>query len=339
METNSFSFNLPNELIASHPAEDRSSSRLLVCHKDKRIRLHTNFRRFPQIIPKNTMIILNNTRVRKARLFGESVNTTGKVEFLLITREDRDVWKCISSKQKKQHIGKKFRFPQGVTGEIIDRRENFILMKFSPPVDDNYLDANGTIPLPPYIKRKPTDKDNKNYQTVYGSINGSVAAPTAGLHFTDSIIQRLKEKGAPIFPVTLHVGIGTFQPVRADRIEDHEMHKEWYEVPEETANAINAYRRKGGGILAVGTTSARTLESAYRNGKVVSEKAATSLFIYPGYQFKIVDHLLTNFHTPKSTLIMLVCAFGGTDFILKSYEEAVMLKYRFYSYGDSMLIL
>jgi S-adenosylmethionine:tRNA ribosyltransferase-isomerase len=340
MKTSSFSFSLPPELIAAHPAEGRSNSRLMVCSRDTRKRIHTCFRDIPEHIPDDIMIILNNTRVRKARLFGRAEETGGRVEFLLVApAKEQHTWKCISTKKKKQKPGKRFRFPGNITGKITGKTEEYLLIQFDRTVDDDYLENHGQIPLPPYLKREPVPADEKRYQTVYGNIPGSVAAPTAGLHFTPEILETLAEKSIPVFPVTLHVGIGTFLPVRTGNVEEHRMHSEWYEVPEETADVINRHKKAGGRILAVGTTSARTLETACRNGDVTAGEGVSSLFIYPGYTFKVVDSLITNFHTPESTLLMLVCAFGGTSFMLDSYREAVERRYRFYSYGDSMLIL
>ncbi|MFP4383269.1 MAG: tRNA preQ1(34) S-adenosylmethionine ribosyltransferase-isomerase QueA [Spirochaetia bacterium] len=340
MKTSSFSFNLPPELIAAHPAEGRSSSRLMVCSRNTRKRIHTHFRELPDHIPDDMMIILNNTLVRKARLFGTAEETGGRVEFLLVSpSEDHLTWKCISSKKKKQKQGKRFNFPGNVAGEISGKTEECLIIQFDRPVDDQYLQIHGQIPLPPYLKREPEPSDEKNYQTVYGNIPGSVAAPTAGLHFTPRILDELAKKSIPVHPVTLHVGIGTFLPVRTGTVEEHRMHSEWYEVPEHTAEMINSHKKAGGRILTVGTTSTRTLETACRNGKVIPGEGVSSLFIYPGYSFKMADALITNFHTPESTLLMLVCAFGGTSFMLDSYREAVKLRYRFYSYGDSMLII
>jgi len=341
MKTSEFYFNLPPELIAQTPSDKRGESRLIVLNKQTGNLDHCMISDFPDLVEEGTLIVVNNSRVRKARVYGFS-STGGKVEFLLIKNINSESWETIVSKRKKQKVGKKFSFPGNVTGVITVHSETKTVITFSKKIDDFWLDENGHIPLPPYIKREDTKEDSNRYQTVYAQNTGSVAAPTAGLHFTERILEKLKEKNIELVFVTLHVGLGTFIPVRTEKVEDHKMHTEEYEISEDTANKINHAKRAGRKILAVGTTSVRTIESAWEgsssNGQLKSGKMATDIYIYPGYEFKVVDQMLTNFHTPDSSLILLVSAFAGKEKIKNAYSEAIKDKYRFFSYGDAMFI-
>jgi len=349
LKTSDFYFDLPEELIAQFPPENRGTSRLLVLKKNAGSGpatakageiIHTSVQNFPDFIDENTVVVFNNTKVRKARIFGVS-DTGGETEFLLLEKLSDYKWKAISSKLKKQKIGKVFSFPANIKCTIIEKDEKEIIVEFNSNVDDAYLEKFGHVPLPPYIKRDDTASDNERYQTIYceKEKTGSAAAPTAGLHFTEEILDNLKKKGVTIAFITLHVGMGTFKPIHSDKVESHVMHEEIYEISEETAEIINTAKSNGKKILAVGTTSLRTLESAVCNDKVAAGEGKTSLYIYPGYKFKVVDYLFTNFHTPDSTLIVLVSAFAGVSEIKEAYQEAIDKKYRFFSYGDAMLIL
>lgn len=337
MKTREFYFNLPSELIAQKPSDRRGESRMLVLDKNTGKLEHRGINDFVNFVDKNTLIVVNNSKVRKARLFGFS-ETGGKVEFLLTKQVNSKEWLVMVSKKKKQYKGKIFSFPGKLSGEITGEEGELRKIRFSKSVDDLYLDVHGHIPLPPYIKREDTKEDWIRYQTVYARETGSTAAPTAGLHFTELILNQLKTKGIVIVPVTLHVGMGTFIPVRCEEVEEHNMHEEEYEIPPESARLINEAKRTGKKILAVGTTSVRTLESSWRDGQIMSGKGSTDLFIYPGYTFKVVDQMLTNFHTPDSSLIILVSAFAGVEEIKNAYKTAIDLKYRFFSYGDAMFI-
>jgi S-adenosylmethionine:tRNA ribosyltransferase-isomerase len=341
MKTSEFYFNLPNELIAQTPADKRGESRLLVMDKNTGILDHMMITDFPDMVEDGTLIIVNNSRVRKARLYGIS-DTGGKVEFLLVKQLSQYSWETIVSKKKKQRVGKRFSFSGNVKGEITGISKVGAEITFNKEIDDLWLDKYGHMPLPPYIKREDTEEDSDRYQTVYAKTTGSVAAPTAGLHFTDEILERLAEKGIQVASVTLHVGPGTFIPVRSEIVEEHTMHSEEYEISEDTAFKINQAKKEGRKILAVGTTSVRTIESAWEGstdgGGIVSGKSSTNIYIYPGYEFKVVDHMLTNFHTPDSSLILLVSAFAGKERIKNAYSEAIKQKYRFFSYGDAMFI-
>ncbi|MCK5200739.1 MAG: tRNA preQ1(34) S-adenosylmethionine ribosyltransferase-isomerase QueA, partial [Spirochaetales bacterium] len=316
MKTSEFYFNLPNELIAQTPADKRGESRLLVMDKSTGQLDHKMITDFPDMVEDGTLIIVNNSRVRKARLYGTS-DTGGKVEFLLIKQLNPHTWEAIVSKKKKQRVGKRFKFAGNVKGEITGITNDGAEVTFSEEIDDLWLDQNGHMPLPPYIRREDTEEDSDRYQTVYAKTTGSVAAPTAGLHFTDEILERLAERGIETASVTLHVGLGTFIPVRSEVVEEHTMHIEEYEISEDTACKINQAKKEGRKILAVGTTSVRTIESAWEgsssDGFIKSGKGATDIYIYTGYEFKVVDQMLTNFHTPDSSLILLVSAFAGKE--------------------------
>lgn len=341
MKTSEYYFNLPDDLIAQTPVDKRGNSRLLVMDKQNGNLNHKMFTDFSELIEKGTLVVVNNSRVRKARIYGISGNG-GKVEFLLIRQLDSQSWEVLVSKRKKQRVGKRFIFPGELGAVITALNETVTVIRFDIKIDDNWLEEYGHMPLPPYIKREDTEEDSYRYQTVYAKNTGSAAAPTAGLHFTEKILENLIKRDICIVSVTLHVGLGTFIPVRSETVEDHRMHREEYEISEDTAFAINQAKREGRKILAVGTTSVRTIESAWREedgvGAVLSGKSSTDIFIYPGYKFNVVDQMLTNFHTPDSSLILLVSAFAGKDNIKNAYSEAIKQKYRFFSYGDAMLI-
>lgn len=313
----------------------------------------TRFSRLPDLIPENTLMVFNDSKVRKARVFGVSEETGAEAEFLLVSvfpnpgKPAGTLWKVMAKRAKRRKPRQRYVFPGGVRGTIVDSvnaelgGSEFKLIEFDSVVDDVWLDANGHIPLPPYIHRKDGREDALRYQTVYAKETGSMAAPTAGLHFTDEVLARLDAKGVSRTCVTLHVGLGTFLPVRTDDIENHRMHEESFFVSADTARMVTDAKRNKRPVLAVGTTSVRALESAWneKDGRLSSGRFSTSIFIYPGYSFKVVDFVFTNFHTPESTLLMLVAAFAGKDEILSVYNYAVKKRYRFFSYGDSMLIL
>lgn len=339
MKTSDFYFDLPEHLIAQFPPEIRGTCRLLTLDRETGVINHHTMRDFPEIVPEDALIIFNNTRVRKSRLYGFNAETGGKVEFFLLKPIDDCTWDCLTSKSKKQKPGKRYRFPGELEGEILEKRvENHSLVRFSRPLDEEYLNEHAHVPLPPYIKREDRSEDSLRYQTVFARETGSSAAPTASLHFTEDILKRLKERGVEYRFVTLHVGLGTFAPVREHTLEDHRMHEEEFQIDEETASSVEEAHRQGRPVIAVGTTSLRALESAWDNEILRRGRQKTSIFIFPGYRFKVVDKLFTNFHTPESTLLMLVSAFAGRDRILKAYNEAISREYRFFSYGDAMLI-
>lgn len=338
MKTSDFSFDLPNELIAQYPPEVRGTSRMMVLDRTAGTYQDRNIKDIVDYFGPDDVMVVNNTRVRKARLYGTSP-TGGKVEFFLLHPLDTRCWSVICKKSRKQTVGKTYDFPGGVTGSIVQDYGDSKVLEFSISIDDTYLDANAHVPLPPYIKRSDEEADSERYQTIYAKELGSVAAPTAGLHFTDEILDKIRSKGTQILEVTLHVGAGTFFPVRTENIEDHKMHTEAYTISRDVADALNQAKAAGKKITAVGTTSMRTLESACSGGLIPAGSSSTSIFIYPGYKFKFVDRLFTNFHTPESTLLMLVSAFAGRDLIMRAYKHAVEERYRFFSYGDCMIIL
>ncbi|MDC7233446.1 MAG: tRNA preQ1(34) S-adenosylmethionine ribosyltransferase-isomerase QueA [Spirochaetales bacterium] len=338
MKIRDFSFNLPPEQIAQHPPEERGTAKLMVMNRQTGEISHKNMQDFPDLVEPGTLVVFNNSRVRKARVFAFSEHG-GKVEFFFLKSLEKDLWLCMVSKAKKQKAGKKFTFPGDVDGVIEEEvSSNHRKVRFSMPVDDDYLDVHGHIPLPPYIKREDSEEDSERYQSVFSKETGSVAAPTASLHFTDEILGRLKDKGVETAFVTLHVGLGTFEPVRTESILDHKMHEEQFFISDDTADKIEKALKEGRPVLAVGTTSVRTLESAWQDGKLTRGENATNIFIYPGYDFKVVSQMFTNFHTPESTLLVLVSAFAGKDYIDAAYSEAVEKGYMFFSYGDAMLM-
>lgn len=347
MRTEDFNFELPQELIAQYPTEKRGSSRLLVLDRATGRRSHAMIRDLPIFIEPGSLMVFNDSKVRKARLFGIAVDTGARVEFLLLhpsgeeanDRTSSRSWAAMTSKARKQREGRRFIFPEKLKGKIstaLPSGEKII--DFDREVNDEYLERNGHIPLPPYIRREDDQRDAERYQTVYARVIGSAASPTAGLHFTPEILEELSSAGVGMEWLTLHVGLGTFLPVRVDTIEEHRMHREWYSVPERTAEAVNRAKSEGQKVIAVGTTSARTLESAWTDSGLRPGSASTDIFIHPGRSFKVVDQLFTNFHTPKSTLLMLISAFAGRELVLDTYREAIREGYRFFSYGDAMLI-
>lgn len=344
MLTREYFFELPPELIAQVPVERRGDERLLLLDRVSGSYEDHLMREFPSLLPDNTLLVVNNSKVRKARLFGQT-EFGGTVEFLFLEEREDHSWNCMITKSRKQKIGRKYLFSDRegkpyITGTIIAENEDGTrVVSFDQVLPEEFFSLCGHVPLPPYIKREDTFSDESRYQTVYAKNEGSVASPTAGLHFTPEILSEIKSRGIGIAEVTLHVGAGTFLPVRSENIEDHHMHYERYTVSEESAALINSAKRSGKSITAVGTTSVRTLESAAtEEGIVRAGTERTNIFIYPGYRFKVVDNLLTNFHTPESTLLMLVSAFAGKEHIMQAYAHAVEEKYRFFSYGDAMFI-
>jgi S-adenosylmethionine:tRNA ribosyltransferase-isomerase len=342
MKTEEFDYPLPPSLIAQYPSPQRGDSTLMVLHRKNGLMEHRNFREITQYLNPGDLLVMNNTRVIPARLIGKK-ETGGRVEILLIPswNETNGSWETLIKSSGKVKQGMRIRFERGFEGKIeeIKNGKGKIRFQWQEEVADA-LKKIGHIPLPPYIKREDEPLDRERYQTVFAERDGSIAAPTAGLHFTHSMLQSLRENKVRMTTITLHIGIGTFAPVKAYDIEAHHMEAEWIEISEETARKIEETKTKGGKVIAVGTTTTRALES-FRNGKggVRSGNGMTSLFIYPPYHFRVIDGLVTNFHLPKSTLIMLVSAFAGKELLMKAYHEAIRRRYRFYSYGDSMLIL
>ena len=340
MTTKDFYYDLPPELIAQHPLKDRAGSRLLVLDKETGKIEHKNFRNIIEYLNPGDCLVMNNTRVIPARLYGVKEDTGGNIEFLLLKWIYLNTWNVILKPGKRARTGARFVFGDGLLkAEVIEVRPdgNRIVRFEYDGVWEELLDKLGEMPLPPYIKEKLEDKER--YQTVYSKIEGSAAAPTAGLHFTNELLEDIKDKGVKTAYLTLHVGLGTFRPVSVENVEEHVMHTEHYEVSQEAADIINETRKSGGRIIAVGTTSVRTLETvAEDNGTMKAEIGDTSIFIYPGYKFKVTDSIITNFHLPESTLLMLVSAFAGKENIFEAYEQAVKEKYRFFSFGDAMLL-
>ena len=341
MNVSEFDFYLPETLIAQHPIEPRDASRLMVLNRVSGGIEHHRFRDLVSLLKTGDVLVINNTRVIPARLIGEKEGTEGKIEVLLLRRFELNIWEALVKPGKRLKVGQKVRFGGGILiGELLDILDNGnrkIQFTYSG-VFETILDTLGQMPLPPYITAQLEDQER--YQTVYSKESGSVAAPTAGLHFTAELLGDLRKKGIEIVEILLHVGLGTFRPVKVENIEDHPMHSEYYRADLEAAEQINRAKQEGRRVIAVGTTAARTLETVGNDqGKVVPGAGWTDIFIYPGYTFKVVDVLLTNFHFPKSTLIMLVSALAGRELTLKAYELAVAERYRFYSFGDAMLIL
>ena len=339
MKTKNFSFDLPERLIAQHPTERRGASRLMVIDRSTGALAHGTVEDLPRFLEPGSVMVMNNSRVRKARLTGRRRETGGRGEFLLVERVELDTWRCLVKNAARRRVGDEFVFADDVTGVISRTAEDgAVLMRFSCTIDDEYLDQNGQVPLPPYIRREPDESDDERYQTVYATEHGSIAAPTAGLHFTPDLIDAVRGRGIEVHFVTLHVGIGTFLPVRTDNIEHHTMHEERYTVPDETAHAVNEAKSEGRPVVAIGTTAVRTLESAGADGRLTPGDGTTELFIYPGYTFTIVDTMFTNFHTPESSLFVMVSAFAGLETMKTAYRSAVDAEYRFFSYGDACLI-
>jgi len=340
MNVKDFDFDLPEELIAQHPLEQRDSSRLMVLDKETGEINHKRFHDIVEYLNEGDTLVLNNTRVMPARLIGEKEGTHGKIEFLLLKRIEKDKWECLAKPGKTAKVGRRFIFGEGkLKAEVVEVKENGnrIVEFFYDGIFEEVLDALGEMPLPPYIHERLEDRER--YQTVYSKENGSAAAPTAGLHFTKELLEEIKNKGINVAYVTLHVGLGTFRPVKVESLEEHEMHSEFYMLSKESADIINETKKRGKSIISVGTTSTRTLETiGDENGFVKEQSGWTNIFIYPGYKFKVVDNLITNFHLPESTLIMLVSTLAGKDNVMNAYKEAVNEKYRFFSFGDAMFI-
>ncbi|MFP4643805.1 MAG: tRNA preQ1(34) S-adenosylmethionine ribosyltransferase-isomerase QueA [Spirochaetales bacterium] len=360
MKTNSFSFDLPEELIAQTPAERRDEARLLV--SDRQRVLHTSIRDLPSVVPHNAVLVINDSRVRKARIFAarastsparaadpgdeqspdnrrtnDAADTTPSVELLFLERYTPTRWSVMARRPGRNPERRTYELPGGITARLTRYEDQFILNS-DTPLDEAWFERHGHIPLPPYVTRDDNEIDEERYQTVFAREPGSAAAPTAGLHLTESLLDRLSSNGTEIARITLHVGAGTFAPVRTDDIESHTMHSERYEVSETVAERVNRAKREGRPIVAVGTTSVRTLETAGASGELIPGTGESDLFIYPGYRFRMVDELLTNFHTPRSSLLMLVSAFAGKEHILSLYKQAVEMRYRFFSYGDAMYL-
>ena len=340
MKRQDFYYDLPEELIAQDPLKDRSSSRLLVLDKESGAVSHHVFREIGDYLENGDCLVINDTKVIPARLIGSKIGTNAKIEILLLKRKENNIWETLVKPGKKAKVGAKISFGDGLlVGEVIDVvEEGNRLVQFSfEGIFEEILDQLGQMPLPPYITHQLEDKDR--YNTVYAEHSGSAAAPTAGLHFTPELLEEIQKKGVDIARVTLHVGLGTFRPVKADEITDHHMHSEFYQIDEEAAEKINHAKANGHRVICVGTTSCRTIESAAdENGHLKAQSGWTDIFIYPGYRFKILDCLITNFHLPESTLIMLVSALAGREHVLAAYEEAVKERYRFFSFGDAMFI-
>ena len=341
MDVKDFYYDLPQELIAQDPLEDRSSSRLMVIDKITGEVEHRHFKDITEYLRPGDCLVINNTKVIPARLYGVKEGTEAKIEILLLKRKENDIWETLVKPGKKCKIGTKIVFGEGIlTGEVVDIVEegNRLIQFHYEGIFEEILDRLGQMPLPPYITHQLQDKNR--YQTVYAKYDGSAAAPTAGLHFTPELLQQVRDMGVEIAEVTLHVGLGTFRPVKETDVLKHHMHSEFYKIEQSEADKINKAKKEGHRVIAVGTTSTRTLESAADENGFLTEKSGwTEIFIYPGYQFKVIDALITNFHLPESTLVMLVSALAGREHVLAAYETAVEEKYRFFSFGDAMFIV
>ena len=340
MKTSDFYYDLPEELIAQDPLEDRSSSRLMTLDKETGEVSHQVFRKIVDYLQPEDCLVINNTKVIPARIIGEKEGTGARIELLLLKRRDKDVWETLVKPGKKARPGTRISFGGGLLTAVVEElaEEGNRLIRFEyEGIFEEILDQLGQMPLPPYITHELKDKNR--YQTVYAKYEGSAAAPTAGLHFTNELLEQIREKGVRIAGVTLHVGLGTFRPVKVEDVTEHHMHEEYYQVTEEAAAIINETKQRGGRVICVGTTSCRTIESAAdENGVVQAGSGNTDIFIYPGYQFKALDALITNFHLPESTLLMLISALAGKEHVMAAYEEAVKERYRFFSFGDAMFI-
>lgn len=341
MNVKDFDYELPQELIAQDPLEDRSGSRLMVLDKKTGAVEHHVFKEITKYLKPGDCLVINNTKVIPARLFGVKEGTEAKIELLLLKRRENDIWETLVKPGKKAKPGTVISFGDGLlTGEIVDVVEegNRLIQFHYDGIFEEILDQLGQMPLPPYITHQLADKNR--YQTVYAKYDGSAAAPTAGLHFTPELLEEIRQMGVSIAEVTLHVGLGTFRPVKVENVLEHHMHSEFYRIEQEAADMINAAKESGHRIISVGTTSTRTLESAAdENGHLTAKSGWTDIFIYPGYQFKVIDGLITNFHLPQSTLVMLVSALAGREHVLAAYQKAVEERYRFFSFGDAMLII
>ena len=340
MEVKEFDYYLPEELIAQTPLEKRSNSKLMLLNRENGSIEHKHFYDIIDYLNKDDVLVLNNTKVMPSRIYGEKVDTKAKIEFLLLKEVDKDCYECLTRPARRVKVGTVVKFSDELSLEVLEKYdEGMCVVKFKyEGIFIEKLDQLGEMPLPPYIHEKLSDKDR--YQTIYAQNLGSAAAPTAGLHFTEDLMKKIKEKGIQIEYVTLHIGLGTFRPMSVENVKDHHMHSEWFKMDEETANRLNKAKEENRRIIAVGTTSTRTLEAIYsKYDKFVPTAEETNIFIYPGYKFKAIDALITNFHLPKSTLIMLVSAFSKKEFVLNAYQEAIKNNYRFFSFGDSMFIL
>lgn len=341
MKTSDFYYDLPQELIAQDPLEDRSSSRLMHLNPVTGEIEHDSFKNIKNYLQPGDCLVINDTKVIPARLYGSKVGTDAQIELLLLKRKENDIWETLVKPGKKAKPGTRISFGDGLlVGEIIDIVDegNRLIQFHYDGIFEEILDRLGEMPLPPYITHKLKDRDR--YQTVYAKHEGSAAAPTAGLHFTKELLADIESMGVKIVHVTLHVGLGTFRPVKVDDVTKHHMHSEFYVVEEEQAKIVNETKASGHRVISVGTTSCRTLESATdENGILLAKSGWTDIFIYPGYKFKCIDGLITNFHLPESTLLMLVSALAGKDHVMKAYEEAVKEKYRFFSFGDAMILI
>ncbi len=338
-----FSFEVPPQLIAQRPTGPRGADRLLVLDRTRAGNRHTTMAALPELLPAGSVLVLNDSRVRKARLFGTSENG-GSVELVFLEETRPGRWLALARRARRQRVGKRLFLPEDVEARVVGVREDQRELELEPPIGEGYFERNGTMPLPPYIERAPDCQDDARYQTVYARESGSAAAPTAGLHLTRELLGAIRDRGIDVQFVTLHVGAGTFQPIRGERLEDHRMHEESVALSSSAAAAIESARRDGRDVIAVGTTVVRALESraAVHDGRVAAlapGRWRTDLFIRPGHPFRLVTRLLTNLHTPGSTLVALVAAFAGRERLLAAYEEAVTRGYRFFSYGDAMLIL
>lgn len=340
MQVKDFYFDLPEDLIAQHPLKEREKSRLMVMDKSTGELSHKHFYDILDYLEKGDTLVLNNTRVIPARLIGEKLESGGKIEFLLLNRIEGDKWEALAKPGKRARVGREFIFGEGkLKAKVIEVKDdgNRIIEFYYEGIFEQVLDELGQMPLPPYITESLEDRER--YQTVYSKEKGSAAAPTAGLHFTKELLKKIEDKGVNIAYLTLHVGLGTFRPVKVETIENHDMHSEFYSLDEENARIINETKKRGNRVIAVGTTSTRTLETiGSREGVLKESSGWTDIFIYPGYEFKVVDALITNFHLPESTLIMLVSALSSKDNVMNAYEEAVKERYRFFSFGDAMFI-
>ena len=339
MEVKDFDYELPSECIAQTPLEKRSNSKLMILDRKTGDITHKHFYEIIDYLHEGDVLVLNDTKVMPSRIYGEKEDTKAKIEFLLLKEVEKDCYETLVRPARRVKVGTKVRFNEELSLEVIEKRdEGMCVVKFFyDGIFIEKLEQLGEMPLPPYIHEKLNDKDR--YQTIYASNLGSAAAPTAGLHFTEELIRRIKSKGIQIEYVTLHIGLGTFRPMTVEHIQDHHMHTEWFKMTEDVANSLNKAKQEKRRIIAVGTTSTRTLESIYtKYNKFVSCEEDTNIFIYPGYEFKAIDGLITNFHLPKSTLIMLVSAFSSREYVLNAYQNAIKNNYRFFSFGDSMFI-
>ncbi|MCI9422320.1 MAG: tRNA preQ1(34) S-adenosylmethionine ribosyltransferase-isomerase QueA [Dorea sp.] len=340
MKRQDFYYELPEELIAQDPLADRESSRLLVLNRESGVISHHVFREITEYLHEGDCLVINDTKVLPARLIGSREGTNGKVEILLLKRKENNIWETLVKPGRKAKVGTRLVFGEGLLiGQVVDIVEegNRLIQFTYEGIFEEILDRLGQMPLPPYITHQLADKNR--YQTVYAAHTGSAAAPTAGLHFTPELLKKIEDMGVEIAKVTLHVGLGTFRPVKVDEITEHHMHSEFYQIDEEAAAKINRAKENGKRVICVGTTSCRTVESAAdEKGRLRALSGWTDIFIYPGYEFKVLDCLITNFHLPESTLIMLVSALAGREKVMEAYEEAVREKYRFFSFGDAMFI-